>query len=696
MKSTTTSKGSSQKCVKEPKTRIDQKQVNNEQEAHLDSAMVSLFNAMIESCGKSFEIGSKMPISRAREIVSTWGPQMYDSELSPREFRYAYGLSNFFKRYLSVEEFNDSWKLEAESATKFLETNHEGWKYDEYVLRHGELKPLIDRMTYIVTDVLGDFDLLDIYQNAKHGPNSTTTIALSDAYLDVKNGDISGTRASLQQLKHYLSWDNQLRDCVTNYGDDIRAFVNGTESIPDRFVENFTQARFVPKSYKSLRSMCPETTVPAFFGQGVGGSIGARLTKIGIDLKTQPSVHVMLSLLASKFEELGIATLDWSEASNRIWIVLCKVLMSEGDGPRWFDFIMNVCRSNATWVTFKVKLAKGERFEAMADLEEYLEVYADGQYSVKKTGQLYVVKCLVQTSMIGTMGNAITFPLQTLIFYAFLTACTEMYADSHAVDDGINRILPDMQPVSEFGDDGIVDIRIVDTVKYYAPLLGLRLNSDKSYYSGKFRESCGGDYYCGMEVRPVMLQRPPTSPKDDPGTNARVIHAWLYIAANAASTWVVNQGGSVRPIDEWLLNQHRIFKVGKVCVVPPCMPEGSGYRIDDKVGGRVNRGETTIEFGVPYGLDPERYHIPWFSALEHGYIFTRLTTVPRPRVPHNEDSYYVRSLKHGTQGGDDVHIIHVSFFDLSKKTLSTLDEDGCVPIKECRIRKTKDCTLSWV
>lgn len=92
---------------------------------------------------------------------------------------------------------------------------------------------------------------------------------------------------------------------------------------------------------------------------------------------------------------------------------------------------------------------------------------------------------------ISSMGNGFTFELETLIFWALATSvCDFLGVDS--------------TDVSVYGDDIIVPTETVSSLLETLEFLGFRMNQEKSFWSGKFRESCGKDYYFGIDVRPYF------------------------------------------------------------------------------------------------------------------------------------------------------------------------------------------------
>jgi len=89
----------------------------------------------------------------------------------------------------------------------------------------------------------------------------------------------------------------------------------------------------------------------------------------------------------------------------------------------------------------------------------------------------------------SSMGNGFTFELESLIFYALCSAITNN--------------------VSVYGDDIIVPTESVEEVINLLDGCGFQVNTEKSYFTGYFRESCGADSVCGVDVTPVYLRSIP-------------------------------------------------------------------------------------------------------------------------------------------------------------------------------------------
>jgi hypothetical protein len=98
--------------------------------------------------------------------------------------------------------------------------------------------------------------------------------------------------------------------------------------------------------------------------------------------------------------------------------------------------------------------------------------------------------------MFSTMGNGFTFPLMTLLFTVLLDEFLHDYNEAYTpYRDGV------------FGDDIILPSRYASDFIILLEKLGFIVNTDKSFTTGFFRESCGGDFYHGNDVRGVYIKR---------------------------------------------------------------------------------------------------------------------------------------------------------------------------------------------
>lgn len=104
----------------------------------------------------------------------------------------------------------------------------------------------------------------------------------------------------------------------------------------------------------------------------------------------------------------------------------------------------------------------------------------------------------------ATQGSATVFPLQT-ICYAIIAIAAVTRINGRTDEKGIANAAKSIQV---FGDDIIVPVESLELLTRYLVYLGLRVNTDKTYGTGKFRESCGMDAYDGVCVTPVYVRSP--------------------------------------------------------------------------------------------------------------------------------------------------------------------------------------------
>jgi hypothetical protein len=92
----------------------------------------------------------------------------------------------------------------------------------------------------------------------------------------------------------------------------------------------------------------------------------------------------------------------------------------------------------------------------------------------------------------SSMGNGFTFELETLIFKSLIRGIA-LYCGLE--DDS-----------SCYGDDIICNPQLGLAIQFYFPAFGFKTNREKTFLTGNFRESCGGDYRLGCDVRPFFLR----------------------------------------------------------------------------------------------------------------------------------------------------------------------------------------------
>lgn len=104
---------------------------------------------------------------------------------------------------------------------------------------------------------------------------------------------------------------------------------------------------------------------------------------------------------------------------------------------------------------------------------------------------------VIRLAKFASMGSALCFPIEAMVFLIVVLL---------GIQDELSRPLTrrDLEKlvgqVCIFGDDIIVPVRYVPTVVRRLENFGFKVNASKSYWTGRFRESCGKDYYAGSDV----------------------------------------------------------------------------------------------------------------------------------------------------------------------------------------------------
>lgn len=209
----------------------------------------------------------------------------------------------------------------------------------------------------------------------------------------------------------------------------------------------------VQKSEKRMRTICTEPSLNLFLQKGIGTLLERPLKlRHNIDLSTQETVNKRLAWAGSCDD--SYATIDLSKASDSISLRLAKRLIPENQ----YGYFVET-RSPFTTIGDEVC-------------------------------QLY---------MLSSMGNGFTFSFMTLIFAELVVAAYHLLGIT-PINSGPAR------NYGVYGDDIICDKKAYHVVTRMLELSGFEVNSEKSYHTGYFRESCGGDFWKGNPVRGVYIQ----------------------------------------------------------------------------------------------------------------------------------------------------------------------------------------------
>jgi hypothetical protein len=228
-----------------------------------------------------------------------------------------------------------------------------------------------------------------------------------------------------------------------------RELVNPGAEIPVRVIA-------VPKTAAKPRIIAIEPSAMQYAQQGLKNEIYREVSESllnGVLGFTDQSRNQRLAHRASV--DGSLATLDLSEASDRVHLSVVMRLFERW--PHLRDFV----------------LATRSRIASVEGEEILLHKFA-------------------------SMGSALTFPIEAMVFTTILSA-----ASPHGPLP-VRALL--RNDVSVYGDDIVVPVdwtsRVVDRLESF----GFKVNKSKSFWTGKFRESCGTEYFNGTDVSIVRLR----------------------------------------------------------------------------------------------------------------------------------------------------------------------------------------------
>ncbi|DAD52189.1 TPA_asm: RNA-directed RNA polymerase [ssRNA phage Zoerhiza.1_30] len=219
----------------------------------------------------------------------------------------------------------------------------------------------------------------------------------------------------------------------------------------------------VPKTLKTPRIIAIEPTCMQYMQQGVLSVMVEQAARCDNTrhLVSSESQEPNQRLAREGSITGALATLDLSEASDRVSNQHVRLLLKN---HRWLRSAVDATRSRKADVLGQtIRLAK-----------------------------------------FASMGSALCFPFEAMVF------ATVVFV---GIERSLNRRLSarDVQSfygrVRVYGDDIIVPVEHVLPVVEALEAFGLRVNADKSFWTGKFRESCGKDYYDGHDVSIVRFRR---------------------------------------------------------------------------------------------------------------------------------------------------------------------------------------------
>lgn len=359
-------------------------------------------------------------------------------------------------------------------------------------------------------------DLRDVFEHARVGPGAAVGATGGSFYHKLFSSPLTCSDPSLYFWYKY---------CIRRQPEWSSAELIRQENYGSVRTVRGSKLSFVPKNEEISRCICVEPTLNIFFQLGLGAILERRLkSRFNIDISNQQFKNRDLARLGSITD--GLSTIDLSSASDSI-----SMKMLEWCLPSDFFGLLKKLRSPSV--------------------------------EVKGLGT-------VDLHMISTMGNGYTFPLETMIFACAVVACLHF------------RGIPENRNRSDslwgvFGDDIICPSSVTEDVIHLLALLGFRVNDDKTFVQGPFRESCGSDFYRGSDIRGVYLKKLNSSSD-------------FYTAINLLIRFETKTGISLEKLIGHLISELRKRLGGRrPLLVPPWENVDSGIQVPKSVAYRYMR-----------------------------------------------------------------------------------------------------------
>lgn len=313
---------------------------------------------------------------------------------------------------------------------------------------HNDWNPaVVKELRTIITQWFSKLDLSDL--RPKHGCGAVSdpkVHTLYEKYAALKTPIVPVPRSELlTYYPYYTSIASNMRT-----GGDITKVSDYTSRLI-----------FVPKSWKALRTVKPEPVELQYWQQAIMEKIydyccNHRYLSKHFPFRDQSRHHRLIRVGSwSKC----YSTIDLSQASDSVSVALVRALFQD---TALYPWLMSTRSSS-----YK---------------------YKNVTYS---------------SNIFAGMGSALCFPVETIVFGAICEYCLRLF--KKATPSSLAGYTPD-PAWSVYGDDIIVVAPLYKAVVLVLNHLGFIVNDDKSFHHSFFLESCGKEYYDGIDVTPLRYK----------------------------------------------------------------------------------------------------------------------------------------------------------------------------------------------
>nr|APG77252.1 hypothetical protein [Wenling levi-like virus 2] len=412
-------------------------------------------------------------VARYLRLVGSWDSRvtLYASDLSLKRIRAERQIVTFLKKFpFSDEEYQHDT---TSAAIEKLMAAESACKVTNRRLKEtlpGELPGWVSIAQSLISSVLEPLTgsrIMSIISGGSHGPGATLSSQGNRVTAYYKYADLpySVTKAAQPYAFAAISSNPQWIDYLESTGVRSELPPVGAPQYQKELMllhdcvtlVDSDRITFVPKDARTDRPIAVGASLNVFLQLGVKAYMEDRLKQFGVDL-TDQTRNQELARQGSRYAYMNgiencsqFSTIDLASASDTISIEIVKLLLP----AEWYAFLSDL-RHDA-----------GDLFGENISYEKF-----------------------------SAMGNGYTFPLESLIFWAVAKAAAQL-----------NHKPSQYKDIAVYGDDLIVRLSAAPYVIQALNWSGFQVNTEKSFLSGNFKESCGSDFFRGNNVRTFYLKR---------------------------------------------------------------------------------------------------------------------------------------------------------------------------------------------